>query len=478
MFVDSINSLIITNKNESTSLILSNLITHIEELLRIGNITSFCKNNLSWIVRKLYVLFNNFICEDLNTSFERIFELLFTLYTTNEKESSADEDVFRNFLVSFNVLTQIPSTSGKNVNSILKLYKKLFEKDKTYLKFINILSIAAPLFSLPLQKFSPDVHNISNSFCMEIENVAKNSSLGLFNEFILTLRKVLNYKLSQWIKVSNDMWKMHFSLDFQLSLLKLLKTTVEKLNKCKKQCVKCSECSYESGAHDALQLASLGRYFVKNSAQSKIETSKLVSEVAEILNLQIQIILKLRDMKCPGWKNFWNSVEINCHSDAILLYSSKANRASLDLFGAYWSSCIRMLNADMNVVNHSNFSRALFNMAICQLDALQFENALHNCYLSMAMNSDRKKDIALNPTHASFIIQIKSKMLENRNFSEKYCKYNNQNKIRNIHCECFESIESLQRANVWSVCNKIILNDASNIYARILANADFRYILI
>ncbi|XP_077295611.1 uncharacterized protein LOC143917872 [Arctopsyche grandis] len=478
LFVDAINSLVITNKNEPTAHILSNLIAYLEELLRISNIISFCKNNLSWVVRKLYVSFNDFICEDLDTGFDRIFELLFTLYTTNEEETSADEDVFKNFLVSFNVSTQIPSTSGKSVSSILKLSKKLFEKDKMYLNFIDVLSIAAPLFSLPLQKFSPSFNKIPNSLCTAIEKVGKNSPTDLFNEFILTLRKILNCKLSQWIKESNDMWKKHFSLDFQLSLLKLLKTTVEKLNKCKKQCVKCSECSYESGAHDALQLASLGRYFVKNSAQSKIETSKLVTEVAEILNLQIHIILKLRDMKCPGWKNFWNNVETNYHSDAILLYSSGANLASLDLFNAYWSGCIRMLSVDVNVVDHGNFSRALFNMAICHLDALQFENALYNCYLSMAMNSIRKKDITLNTPHAQFIIRIKSKMLESRNSSEKYCKYNNQNKIRSIHCECFESVDSFQRANVWSVCTKIILNDASNIYAKLLANADFGALLL
>lgn len=479
MLIDALNSLNITDKSEAKSVLLD-IVQYSIQIMEICDLVQFCKSNLSWLLRKLYIMFNEIAAEDLESGLEKIFDFLNTkssfVSSKEYDDSSVLEETFKNLLHSYSCTIQLISTIGFISNkSMIKLHKiciKIFNRDKTYTEYFKILESLQFLFSTPLTKFPPNYYEKVSKANSDFAKIKKNNSNRSFQEFVLIFRKILNFKLLEWTNVPKDVWKTHMSLELQEALLRLLIILMDHLKYCDVQGVKCINCNFESGHHDALQIASFGKIFIANSACKEVSLSKLIQCTTEIFNKQINSILQLRDKDCPSWNNFYDNVEKGYHKDAILLYSLGKVESSLNIFNAYMSAFAKFFTRDNQITYHATLSRVLYNMSVCQFDVLNIdEDSLKNCYLSMALNSVENKE-ASSKFYIQFIVKIKTKLIDVHNSSKKLCKYEKHKIV--IECECCDNIENIISSNIWSVCDKIMVKN--DMYRILLKNVDFMYV--
>lgn len=481
MFVDAINSLKIEDKLESM-VILFNIVDLTKLIMKVCDLVQFTKSNLTWLVRKLFMVFNETIAEESENAFEKIFDNLNSISSFERskeyEDSSILEETFKNLLHAYYCVIQtISKINFAHKNSIIKLLEicsKIFNRDKTYAEYFDILS-SLNFLLIPSNEFSPKCHE---NVLKVNEKLAKLKTIdsNRFFEFISTLRKILNIKLYEWVKIPKDLIETQMSLEFQESLLQLILTIMESLKKCDKQGVKCVDCTFESGYHDALQIATFGRQLIANSTRKEHNLTVSIERVIEIFKKQIDYILYLRERNCPGWKKFWSNIEKGYHSDAILLYSLGKYQLSIDLFNTYLNLFVRLFHKDNTIVNHATLSRVIYNMSVCQFEIPHMEEvAFKNCYLSMALNSVDNKE-ASSDVYVQFIIKIKIKLINIHNSNEKLCKYDRFKEV--INCECGRYLEGVQYSNIWTVCNEIIKEDGNNVYGKLLDGVDYMYGLI
>lgn len=477
--------------NEENIKTITHIILKMSEFVQ----TQFCRENLVWLVRKLFVLLNTSAPDVLNSFFEKLFCSLSRNKNILPLKSGDALDYYKSLIFCSTVVHQnITSCGYKSHNAfvaVLKFSMNLFERDSEYFCLIQSLYTLGPVLTSTVENMSTHSQKIVSDFIKQNFDPKLKATNALI-ELCSNLRKMLNLCLSYWVTVGNKLWKKNISLDLQNAMLKLTILITKVLSQSDTQVVKCANCKYKSAIHDAILLGCFPGMFATMSAKCGLDIALLVQSVACMSAEQISNLKLLYLNGCPNWKTFWTKMENDLHNDAILLYSLKFYMHSYSLFKIYIANFTRIMNWEMEVCDLNHLSRGFYNMAICQSDLGEQYNALLSCYTSMAINNALEFNLHQEMTHANFAVQIKSKVysmsqakqsvppkcdrsankVEEEMDSDK--GQSESEKVQTMDSDKSQNeSEKVQTLTVWSACKEFISDKRNLVYVKIFSKADF-----
>ncbi|XP_041968520.1 uncharacterized protein LOC121725571 [Aricia agestis] len=355
----------------SVAKLLPALSQDILKIINIFEVTQFCSNVLSYVVKKMYLIFTD-SPKELNVIYQNIFQCLSKTEVENFKTLSNEFTIDLYYKFSDCLCVVIENASKMK-------YKELYLENFVQ-TCIYVLGHRKDLYAC-FQKF------YLSSFCCLFKEKSNVSEIMFYNlidlstssenESYTEAMKATYPFLSQLIRIyiESEKFKQNVSsvkgcLEFILFLLEKLKDTT--------QLLKCDGCIFKSGLHDALRVSFLTKSFITNVNTEHLES--MLPTYYLIVEKQYKILEELKEMGCPNYSKCFKKLQADIHNTAISLHPMKQCEFSIKLFNIYLKNEIR---GPKESLDRKSISRAFYNKGISELDMQLPEEAMKSAYLSM-----------------------------------------------------------------------------------------------
>lgn len=387
--------------------LLTKLTEDIVKVIKLYNTPQFCSTIIVFVVKKLHSMYSEKHSKELSVTFKEIFSVISKKDDIELFKKLPEQEVFDVYMKLNDCLYIVADNS-----SLLDF------KDGIFVDVVHtctaLVGHCSDLFHC-LQAF------YFNFFC---SITTLNASVACVETILSSLHKSvemaeeLGYKkalhvtypyLTQLFRLycenlqKTSKNKQNSSVKVQENCLKLILQFMKGLSRCD-QFLKCENCFFKTGLHDALRLSLLTKNVITICLAQKIVLTGMFDILNSITNEQYIILKELNKLGCGNYQKLFRKVQTDIHNSAIMLNKAQYYELSIKLFNIYLENELQC-----DEIDHKNISRAFFNKSICELDCVLYETSLIDAFLSLIYS---QKEGLETDKYMSLVMDIKSKELK------------------------------------------------------------------
>ncbi|XP_068625999.1 uncharacterized protein [Battus philenor] len=386
-----------------------------EDILTVTTIydpVQFCNNILSFIIKKLHILFSNTCTRDLNGVYLNIFEHISKKDNLKMFKKISDKDAFDLYMKFNECLYVIIENNSKvnfedcNIDYIVRFMVSILGHNTGI--FHCFQTVYSNCFSCVFKNkvtlgYLETILQGLQSSCEAAEELGYLKPMYLSYPYIAQLlRLYIEYNISNSSIIN---WKDSFDATVQEHCFKIILFIITKLNKTE-PVTKCNNCKVNTSLHDGLRLTFVTKQVIITSVNQEMDISHTLPSFFAIVEMQYKILTELRKLGCYNSGTCLQKLQTDIHNTAIALNKAKYYKYSIKLFNIYIKSEIANMKND---AEFKNIARALYNKGISELDCKLYSEAVNSAYLSLVFSGE---DGMSTDKQMSLVMEIKAKELK------------------------------------------------------------------
>lgn len=386
--------------------LLAKLTEDITKTIKIYDSVQFCTTLLQFLIKKMYLLFNDW-SKELNVAYGEIIECISRRDLKGFKSITGKESL--DLYVKINdIIFVILENSLKNdfvhsaADNLLKLCISLLGHNPDMFHCFQTFYLNSFCCILKDRSNSSLIENVLNNVLHSCDVTEK---LGYKHTLYATYPYICQLLRLFLDNITNGKLKESFTVPVQESCLKLIMFLTKKLKKTT-QLLKCENCKAKSGLHDALRLSFLIKNFIIISVDNGMDILRNMPAYYDLVEEQYCVLNELKALGCPNHEKCFRKLQTDVHNTAILLNKSQIYEYSIKLFEIYLKNELASVKSDADL---KNISRALYNKSICELDFKLYEESLKNAFLSLIFSLP---DGLNSEKYLSLVMDVKAKALK------------------------------------------------------------------
>ncbi|KPJ11826.1 hypothetical protein RR48_01394 [Papilio machaon] len=386
--------------------LLSKLNEDIKTIITLYNPVQFCSNVLTFIIKKLHILYSDIKTEELMIVYKNIFDSISTKDNIKLfKNITSDESIDIYIKLNECLYVMIENESkvnfkGSDLDYVVRKIISLFGHCSDIFHCLQIIYLNCFCGIFKYKIDSDYVETILDSLLNNCETAEKLGYKKIMYIIYPYIAQLLRLCIDYFINNNN------FNITIQNNCLKIIIYLIDKLYNTQ-QISKCDRCDIKTGLHDALRLTFLTKNMITISIEKNMDIKHTFKYYYDVIIKQYTILNELKKLKCTNYEKCLKKLQTDVHNTAILLNKAKFYEYSIEMFNIYVKCEINYVK---NESEYKNLARAFYNKSISEMDCKLYSEAITGAYLSLLFSGE---DGLIQDKYMSLVMDIKAKALKN-----------------------------------------------------------------
>ncbi|KAI5634625.1 hypothetical protein NE865_12640 [Phthorimaea operculella] len=451
------------SQKRNVIMLLQKFTDDVVKVIKIYNTVQFISTIITFLFKKLHLLFTDVGAKNLNLTFGRIFEELQSKPDIKYFKKLPSRELFDVYMILNDCLYVVAENNSKSnfddnvLTTVVQTCISLVGHQQDLLHCLQTVYLNGFCSVFYENCNLTYVETILTNFVTSCETTEKLGYTKAINATYPYISQCLRLYLEVNLKKTS-------SELIQTACLKLMEFLMKKLNNCD-QILKCENCSVKTGLHDALRLGFLSKNFITIPLQGNMSVTKILPLYWSVILRQYEILDDLCKQGCGNYDKCYKKLQSDIHNTAISLNKSQNFEYSIKLFELYLKNEIVHFKDEGDL---KNISRALYNKSICELDCKQYDSALLDAYLSLVF---AYPDGLQTQKHMSLVMDIKAKVLKSKDDESQQDSDMEGTQMMTVVDACADAVEKKTYGNLKPFfCNlkfSALLNHEFQMYAKL-----------